>query len=256
MKCVRPPLFFVVGLINLLLIQVNAQRDEIKPPTNNSNYERKEFVANNGTKLVYWLMEPEQIKAKETYPLVLALHGRGGNTEAAAVLGVDEMRKKYPCFVMAPAISQKEIWALPQDMSEKRTETQRLPQCLEALEGLKEEYPIDPSRIYVTGQSLGGVGSFGAVAASPDTFAAAIPVCGGWNPADAGKMIGVAFWIFHGAEDSVVPVDQSRRMVAALKQAGGSPQYTEYPGVKHNSWRQAYASESTWQWLFTQRRRK
>jgi predicted peptidase len=101
---------------------------------------------------------------------------------------------------------------------------------------------------------MGGFGSFGAVALSPQTFAAAIPICGGWAPGDAAKMKDVALWVFHGDADGTVPVERSRSMVEALKQAGGSPKYTEFPGVGHNSWSKAYALPETWEWLFAQRR--
>jgi predicted peptidase len=89
---------------------------------------------------------------------------------------------------------------------------------------------------------------------SPQIFAAAIPVCGGWDPADAEKMKDVPLWVFHGEADGTVQAERSRSMIDAIKQAGGSPKYTEYPGMGHNSWLKAYAAASTWEWLFAQRR--
>ena len=103
---------------------------------------------------------------------------------------------------------------------------------------------------------MGGFGTFGAIAIRPNLFAAAIPVCGGWDPMDAEKMKGVVLWVFHGDADRTVPVDRGRRMVEAVKHAGGSPKYTEYPGVGHNSWSKIYATPATWTWLFAQRRKK
>ncbi len=101
---------------------------------------------------------------------------------------------------------------------------------------------------------MGGAGTFGAMSLRPDIFAAAIPVAGGWDPKDAGKMNNIAIWVFHGDKDKVVPTDYSRTMVEAIKKAGGSPKYTEYEGVGHNSWSKAYASPETWEWLFQQKR--
>ena len=108
--------------------------------------------------------------------------------------------------------------------------------------------------VVLAGHSMGGYGTFGAIAASPTTFAAAIPVCGGWNPDDAGKIKDVPIWVFHGDADRSVPVERSRKMVEAIKRAGGQVKYTEYPGVGHNSWSKTYASPEVWNWLFDQRR--
>ena len=243
----------VIGLATGALSESWAQTDLVKPPTRSQQYKRLEFESKVGVKLSYWLMTPVTVDQQKKYPLVLALHGRGGNTEAATVLGSAEMRKKYPCFVMAPAVSKAAVWSVPKDFGKLKGK-QLLPTALEVLEVVKKEYPVDPDRVYVTGQSMGGFGSFGAIAASPQTFAAAIPVCGGWDPADAEKMKSVKIWVFHGGSDRTVPVERSQKMVEAIKQAGGSPEYTEYPGVGHNSWSKTYASPSTWDWLFAQRR--
>lgn len=237
------------GLLNDCL----AQTDAVKPPTRSQHYEENEFISKDGTTLSYWLMTPEQTEAGKTYPLVLALHGRGGNTEAATVLGTDDMRKKYPCFVVAPAVSRAAVWSLPKGFQKLRG-AQRLSVVLEALDAVLKEHPVDPDRVYVTGQSMGGFGTFGAIAVSPQTFAAAMPVCGGWDPVHAEKMKNVPLRAFHGAADGTVPAERSRSMVEAIKQAGGSPKYTEYAGVGHNSWSKAYAAASTWEWLFAQRR--
>jgi len=252
----------VIGLANGAVNACWAQTKSVKPPTRSRHYKQLEFKSKEGVTLDYWLMKPAKVEKQKTYPLVLALHGRGGNTEAATVLGSAEMRTKHPCFVIAPAVTTAYNWASPKDLqtvkrgSRKVERKPRLPTVLEMLAAVTREYPVDPNRVYVTGQSMGGAGTFGAIATSPQTFAAAIPVCGGWDPADAEKMKNVAIWVFHGDSDRVVPTERSRAMVAAIKQAGGSPKYTEYPGVRHNSWTKTYAAASTWEWLFAQRRTK
>jgi predicted peptidase len=243
----------VAATVSFVAPFATAQEQDVKPPTRSERYQKHEFTPKNGAKLSYWLLTPETVEPGKRYPLVLALHGRGGNTEAAGVLAGDEMRKQYPCYVLAPAVSRREVWAVPADLGKLPGE-HRLPAVLEALEQVKKDHSIDADRVYVTGQSMGGFGSFGAIAASPGTFAAAIPICGGWNPADAEKMKGVALWVFHGDADGTVPIEHSRKMVEALKQAGGEPKFTEYPGVGHNSWSRTYASPETWEWLFAQRR--
>jgi predicted peptidase len=117
-----------------------------------------------------------------------------------------------------------------------------------------EEFGIDEDRIYITGQSMGGAGTWGMLGYYPKVFAAAAPVCGAGD-ADSAQAIaegGTAVWAFHGAADPAVPVEASRRMTAALRAAGGHPKYTEYPGVKHDSWVDAYPDPALHHWMFQQ----
>jgi predicted peptidase len=103
---------------------------------------------------------------------------------------------------------------------------------------------------------MGGYGTWHALALRPGFFAAAVPVCGGADLKSAEKIKDVPIWVFHGDKDNAVPVARSREMVEALKKAGGSPKYTEYPGVGHNSWDKAYADPEMFAWLFAQKRKK
>lgn len=202
------------------------------------------FSCADGYRLRYTLASPDEFVEGERYPLVLCLHGAGGGTQAPKAL---ERRDGPPCFVLAPSVPTKEFsWA--------GLRRNGIPYAFELIDALLERLPIDPDRLYVTGQSMGGAGTFGAVAARPDFFAAAVPVCGGWKPADAPRMKDVPMWVFHGDADNVVPVRYSREMVAALREAGGNPQYSELAGVRHNAWVNAYASEAMWTWLFAQKR--
>jgi predicted peptidase len=202
------------------------------------------FNCSDGYRLRHTLASPDELVEGERYPLVLCLHGSGGGTQAPKAL---ESRDGSPCFVLVPSVPSKEFsWA-----GRRRN---GIPYVLELIDDLLERLPIDPDRLYVTGQSMGGAGTFGAVAARPDFFAAAVPVCGGWDPADAPRMKDVPMWVFHGDADTVVPVRYSREMVAALREAGGSPKYSELGGVRHNAWADAYASEAMWTWLFAQKR--
>ncbi len=234
------------------------RKSKSTPPTRNEHYVRHTFKAKDGTAIDYWMMSPAKIEEGRLYPLVLALHGRGGSTVAATELGSNALRERFPCFVMAPASTAAGHWARPTGFGKTRKNGRNtkamLPAALEAMDAFIEEHPIDPDRIYVTGQSMGGAGTFGAMILSPNIFAAAIPVCGRWDPKDAGKLKNIAIWVFHGDEDKVVSTDYSRNMVAAIRKAGGSPKYTEYEGVAHNSWSQTYASRETWKWLFQQER--
>ena len=127
---------------------------------------------------------------------------------------------------------------------------------MEALDAVVAETKADAKRLHVTGQSMGGMGTWGVIAEHGAKFAAAVPVCGIWNPEDASKMNGVAIWCFHGAEDKAVPVSGSREMITALQKAAvkPAPKYTEFPGVGHGSAGPAYQTKELWDWMFVQKR--
>jgi predicted peptidase len=202
------------------------------------------FTGTEGHALDYRLEPPREFEEGARYPLVLCLHGVGGGTQAGRVLS---KRQPEPCFVLVPSVRTKEFsWA--------GRRIKAMPTVLELIDDLVQRLPIDPDRIYVTGQSMGGQGTWGAIAARPDFFAAAVPVCGGWQTSDAERIKHVPVWVFHGDADKVVPTRYSREMVEALRSVGGTPKYTEYPGVSHNSWTRAYDTEALWTWLFEQRR--
>ncbi|HHK42169.1 MAG TPA: phospholipase [Planctomycetaceae bacterium] len=240
-----------------------AQRRKVRgrqtqAPTRSKHYERHTYKAKDGTSIDYWLMSPAEVQSGQKYPLVLALHGRGGTTTAATVLGSEKYRRQFPCFVIAPVSTRQGVWARARKTigsgNRKKAGKEMLPAAIEALESLLEKYPIDRDRIYVTGQSMGGFGTFGALVQRPDLFAAGIPVAGGWAVRDAEKIKDTPLWVFHGDKDNVVPTELSRNMVEAIRKAGGHPKYTEFAGVGHNSWSRAYASPRTWDWLFAQKR--
>lgn len=208
-------------------------------------FEVKGFKGSNGESIAYSLYTPEKTEGK--LPLVLCLHGRGGNSQAANVAASPRIQSRNPSFVMAPGVKSKTVkWVA------MRGARSAMPELMEAIDDLIKNHPIDPNRIYVTGQSMGGVGTWGIIATHPDKFAAAAPVCGAWREEYAAEIKDIPLWAFHGDQDSTVPVSGSRKMIAALKAAGGNPKYTEYPGVGHDSWTKAYATDEFWVWLFKQ----
>jgi len=211
-----------------------------------------EFKDSKGIQLRYAILKPAKIKPDTKYPLVVSLHGIGGrgsqkwedNCAANKVLSQPAMRQKYPCYIIAPTVDPNQRW-----------DGAPLAALIELIKSSLKEHPIDPSRIYVTGQSMGGFGTYSAILAEPHLFAAAVPVCGRGQPDQAKKIVHLPIWIFHGEKDSLIPPRHSREMVAALKKAGGKPIYTEYAGVGHGSWGPAYAEEKLWEWLFAQKRK-
>ena len=214
-------------------------------------FEDRQYVSKDGERLRYDLMKPKDYDHGKKYPLVLCLHGSGGTTRAARVLAGTTLRAKYPCFVLVPEALAGETWGeySPQIMTDAQ------PLVLEIIETLKNEFSIDSKRIYITGQSMGGFGTYAFIVRNPEMFAAAVPVCGRGDPAKADRITRIPIWIFHGDKDPLVPVHHSRDMFEALKKAGGNPRYTEYEGLGHNSWDKAYATDELWQWLFAQKKK-
>ncbi|MFM7319870.1 MAG: dienelactone hydrolase family protein [Isosphaeraceae bacterium] len=218
----------------------------------NDLYQPKSFKNADGKVLPYRIMLPEGYKAddKTEYPLVLFLHGAGerGNDNAKQLVhGAGEFakpanRQKYPAIVVAPQCPSGSFW------------TREDKNLMGLLDSVRKDYRIDARRIYVTGLSMGGFGTWSLIAATPTLFAAAAPICGGGSTESAGKLVNLPIWVFHGDADTVVKPDLSRNMVKAIEKAGGKPKYTEYAGVGHDSWTATYANPDFIAWLFSQKK--
>ena len=228
--------------------------------------EKKTFTDAQGKTLSYRLLKPVNEDPKQSYPLVVFLHGageRGSDNTAQLTHGVgdfarEENRKNYPCFLIAPQCPSGAKWsdvdwgAEKHVMPKEPSESGRL--TLELIAAMQKEHRIDPKRIYITGLSMGGYGTWDLIARRPELFAAAVPVCGGGDEATAAVMAKIPIWAFHGDKDGAVKVSRSRNMIEALKKAGGEPKYSEYAGVGHDSWVKAYSDPEMMKWLFAQKR--
>lgn len=234
-------------------------------------FEAKEFKDADGKVLRYRMLAPINVDAanadsKTKYPLVIFLHGageRGDDNVRQLVHGgrnfADEaLRRRYPAFVIAPQCPNEKKWVeVPWDgkdhkMPEQPSESLKL--VFDLVESLQKELPIDPNRIYGVGLSMGGFGTWDILQRKPELLAAAVPICGGGDPAYAERFKTIPVWAFHGNADLVVFPARSRDMVAALKEAGASPIHTEYEGVGHDSWTPTFDNRQTWDWLFAQRK--
>ena len=202
-------------------------------------------------------------------PLVLFLHGmgeRGDDNGRQLTHGMEPLVKwsaknKQWCLVVAPQCPGDTTWtALEGDYKTPgRVKLSDEPgaamkSVLALVKSLVEDGKADPERLYITGLSMGGYGTFGAIAHEPDLFAAAMPICGGADLSTAGKLAKLPIWIFHGDDDRIVPAGLSTAMAEALEKAGGTPKLSIYEGVGHDSWTKAYNSPETWEWLFAQKR--
>jgi predicted peptidase len=197
--------------------------------------------------LRYWLYLPENYAAKKKCPLILFLHGageRGDDLDKVKVHGPPkllEQRSDCPAIVISPQCPTDRIWS-PTQLS------LLLDKCMETLK-------VDPDRVYVTGLSMGGYGTWALCAKEPDRFAAAVPICGGGDVTKAARLADLPIRVFHGAKDSVVPVENSQEMVEAIRAAGGKDvELTVYPEASHDSWTETYANDDVARWLLSQKR--
>lgn len=255
-------LFFLVGTVNSFSQDLSL-------------YEKKEFLFEEGKRLPYRILYPENYDRSRTYPLILFLHGageRGADNERQLIHGSKlflkaENRQQFPAIVVLPQCPGDSYWA-----SVLRDTTKRpfgitfnyaappnwpLVAANELVKQLISTEAVDPRRVYITGLSMGGMGTFEAVFRYPDLYAAALPVCGGGDTKLYDKRVKrTKFWVFHGDADGVVDVQLSRAMVIKLKEQKVAVRYTEYPGVNHNSWDPAFAEPDFLQWMFVQQRKK
>ena len=206
------------------------------------------------------LYVPRNYDPEKAWPLVVFLHGAGergddGWRQTAVGIGpaIQKAPERFPCLVVMPQCPSDSIWVAA---STGRLSGQKSAEghIDDAIRQAVERYNVDPNRISLTGLSLGGYGTFIYGGKNADRFSAFMPICGGGNPEDAQALAKTPMWVFHGADDSVVPVAQSERMVEAIKAAGGNVRFTVYPGTNHNSWDKAYAEKGSIEWLIGQRR--
>lgn len=229
-------------------------------------FEPREYSDGEGSVLRYRLLKPLNYRPGKKYPLVVFLHGageRGDDNTSQLKHGMadfckPEWREKFNCYIVAPQCPKGEKWA-DVDWSKNSIEypeqiSDSLGLTFKVIDSMVEDAGVDKNRIYMTGLSMGGYGTWDAIARRPDFFAAAMPICGGGDPSTASKISHIPLHCFHGGADSVVKPEFSRAMISALKDAGGKPIYTEYPGVGHDSWSQTYAEEANIEWLFAQRK--
>ena len=224
----------------------------------------------DGVTYKYQVFVPSNWSRKVKWPVILYLHGYGEEgddgllqTDPGLPRAIRRNVNRFPFVVAIPQCLKKDWWTSPAMEA----------QALKALEQTMQEFKGDPQRVYLTGLSMGGFGTWAIASGHPGKFAAIVPVCGGIHSlhgskvpnyrdvdvsadpyaATAQKLGKTPVWVFHGEADDTIPVTESRQMVEALKAAGGNVRYTEYPGVKHNSWDKAYSEPELFPWLLAQK---
>ncbi len=225
-------------------------------------------ITHAGVEYAYQVYVPASYRPSEAAPVILFLHGAGergsdGKRQSEVGLGaaIREHPERWPAIVVLPQVPAGQSWVGPAGAM-----------AMAALDQTLAEFRGDPTRLYLTGLSMGGNGSWSLGYQHPDRFAAIVAICGflasgpgfpSFLPAGtadapgevAARLRRIPIQVFHGDADRVVPAEESRRLVAALRAAGADVQYTELPGVGHNAWDAAYGSAEVARWLFSQRKR-
>jgi len=199
-------------------------------------------------KLGYLLSLPSDYDTNDErrWPLLVFLHGAGESGDDLGKVKAHGPPKllaagarSFPCIVVSPQ-SPGRGW--------------NNDHLLALIDEICREERVDEDRIWLTGLSMGGFGTWSLAAARPDRFAAIVPICGGGRPDDAARIASIPTWAFHGAKDFVVPLAASQTMIDAVRKAGGEPKFTVYPEAGHDSWTAAYDDAALWEWLSAQSR--
>ena len=231
-----------------------------------SLWSKETYKNTKGDSLLYRQLYPDANRVRK-YPLVIFLHGsgeRGNDNEAQLKWGAhnfasDKNLTLYPAFVIAPQCPTGAGWANistrnRDELTMATAPSKTMELLMELIQQTIKKFPVDTNRIYITGLSMGGFGTFDAISRYPNLFAAAVPVCGGGDISKVPLIKNIPMWIVTGAEDSSVSPVYSIEMTRALQKAGAHPGFTQYPEVGHFSWIMAYSDALIMEWLFRQRK--
>jgi predicted peptidase len=256
-------------------------------PTNAYLGYTSHVFSSGGNSLTYYFYMPANYNPNIKYPLVLVLQGGGERSKPNYTPAQNEkllltdpyalvwstaynapdnpqIQKRWPSFVVVPQIQLSQNWVNVNLHLGSYTQPAQpsIPLLLtkELLDALQREYSgIDANRLYITGLSNGGLGTWDAIERWPDYFAAAAPICGAGDPSKAAVLRNLPIWAFHGSADTTIPVSGSRDMIAAIQAAGGHPKYTEFAGKGHGVWPYVYSLGASplnvagfYPWLFAQ----
>ncbi len=251
MKILKP---LVVFSTILFCLNINSSLAQV------SRFSVEKYINGNDT-LYYRQLFPDADTMRK-YPLVIFLHGsgeRGHDNEAQLKWGVmnfatDQNMVLHPALVIAPQCPDRMSWSnfSRNDMKLQSIPSKPMELLIELIHKLVKTMPVDSDRIYITGLSMGGYGTYDAIERYPNLFAAAVPVCGAGDTSKATSIKHLPIWIYHGAEDPAVNPKYSLQMLEALTRAGAHPGFTQLPETGHFSWLAAYSDALMMEWLFRQ----
>lgn len=234
-------------LLNCTLLLLACAHLEAGQPTPGKVTEHSfEVSAKQTVPYLFYLPEEFDPSSKKKWPVILFLHGRGesrGPLRIVAKWGPPRMAQRgdhLPYILIAPQCPARSRW----------TDDDQQAGVLKLLDHITSKFPADTTRIYLTGLSMGGYGTWKMATEHPNRFAAVSPICGRGNPEAAAKLVNVPIWAFHGTEDTAVLYRHSDEMVKAIREAGGTKvRFTTLQHVGHNSWSAAYATPELYQWF-------
>lgn len=256
----------VVGVCALLLCILGTGQELARAGSaagkDDLTFKKKVYADKLGVKMPYRLYVPEGYDPQKKYPLVFWLHGANGrgtdnllhisgaNENGTHIWTAPANQSQFPAFVLAPQCPEDHFWSDP----ELNELTPQLQMALDILGVVEKEYSIDTSRVYVAGQSMGGVGVWTLLQTFPERWAAGLVLCAYDNFTNARALLHIPLWVFQGDADMVVPVDLVRTMVKDLKKAGSQVRYTEYRKIGHEVWVKAFTEPDLVPWLAEQKR--
>jgi predicted peptidase len=193
----------------------------------------------------YLLYKPKEYTGDNPFPLMIFLHGageRGDDLEIIKLHGppnLIDQGGEFPFIIASPQVAEGEWWS-PSTV-------------IWVLQDVKSKLNVDSKRVYLTGLSMGGYGTWEIAIKHPQLFAAIAPICGGGIPGSAERIKHIPTWVFHGVKDTIVPIERSEEMYEALKQFGNI-EFTVYPEADHDSWTETYENTKLYEWLLSRAR--
>lgn len=242
-----PPMLLAAISIVLRLPLSSAGAGELVPGKMTPSSAEVKSDTGGKTEMAYYTALPEGPAPPDGWPLMVFLHGSGERGT-----DIEDVRRNGPPKLFGKMKELNSFMIItPQCPDGRWWDTVALKDLIDQTIAL---HPVDKTRIYLTGISMGGFGVWDLLKAYPDFFAAAIPMCGGGDPKTAKRFKDIPIWIFHGSQDLDVPIQRSIEMEEALRKAGGAPTFTFYPDAGHDCWTRTYDDPEIYDWLLHQRR--
>lgn len=227
--------------------QMEKKMNSIPPGTQQSQKFEKKITTTVSCNYLLFLPEGYGEK-RQNWPLMVFLHGageRGSDLNKVAVHGPPKIvknRKDFPFILVSPQCPEGDWW------------TEKVEVLINLVDDISARYKVDKKRIYLTGLSMGGYGTWALASAYPERFAAIAPICGGGSRIMSLRLKDIPIWVFHGAKDGVVPLEESEEMVNAIRKRGGDVKFTIYPDAGHDSWTESYDNQELYDWFLEHRK--
>ncbi len=239
--------FVFMALLLIGCAKRERKSDSVLPGSQHSQTFEKTVTKTVGCKYLLFL-PADYGEKKQHWPMIMFLHGAGERGSELEKLKkcplprIVENQKSFPFIVVSPQCPEGQFW------------TEETEVLINLLDDIVARYDVDTERIYLTGLSMGGHGTWSLAIAEPERFAAVAPVCGANRPYMAYRLKDVPVWAFHGAKDKVVPLRKSKEMVNAIRKSGGDAKLTIYPDAGHDAWTETYSNQGLYDWFLEHRK--